>query len=142
MTKPREVCFLIGPDDTVLWSDASTSPVALPDSRERWEAIWSRREQLVEIAHTHPLGGAHFSNTDETTMTALNSALGKAPIYSVVTPDAMLRRTPDADGDGNEDGLVDDEPWWTELIRAASGVVHESSPDSSDEPDEGINEEE
>ena len=141
MTKPREVCFLIGPDETVLWSDASTSPVALPDSRERWEAIWSRREQLVEIAHTHPLGGAHFSSTDETTMAALNSALGRAPIYSVVTPTQMLRRLPD-EGEGHEDGLVDDEPWWTELIRAASGVVHESSPASSGATDEEDKQEE
>ncbi len=30
-----EVCFLIGERDAVLWSDASASPVALPDSRGR-----------------------------------------------------------------------------------------------------------
>ena len=40
---PREVCVLIGRDGAVLWSDASDSPVALPDSRERWEAIWRLR---------------------------------------------------------------------------------------------------
>ena len=115
--KTREVCFLIGADDTVLWSDASTSPVALPDSRARWNAIWSRRDRLVEIAHTHPLGGAHFSPEDETTMAALDSGLGRKLRYSVVTPDAMLRRVPD-----EGDGLVADEPWWTALIRSASGL--------------------
>ncbi len=73
----REVCFLTGESDAVLWSDASQSPTALPDSRTRWEAIWSRRDRIVEIAHTHPLGGAKFSLEDETTMAALDVALGR-----------------------------------------------------------------
>ena len=29
------IFFIIGKQDVVLWSDASTSPVALPDSRAR-----------------------------------------------------------------------------------------------------------
>ena len=37
--------------------------------------------------------------------------------YSVVTPDAMLRRVP-----GEGDNLVDEQPWWTALIRIASGI--------------------
>ena len=45
----REVFFLIGHGDAILWSDASSSPVALPDSRARWEAIWRHREALSEI---------------------------------------------------------------------------------------------
>ncbi|MBL4683317.1 MAG: Mov34/MPN/PAD-1 family protein [Nannocystaceae bacterium] len=119
----REVCFIIGRCDTVLWSDASDSPVALPDTRSRWQAIWSRRDDIVEIAHTHPLGGAHFSHQDETTMAALNTALGRSLIYSVVTPDSMLRRTQNAeDCDDTTDAIVVDEPWWTALIRVASGI--------------------
>jgi hypothetical protein len=128
----REVCFLIGEGDVVLWSDASTSPVALPDSRVRWEAIWSRRDRLVEIAHTHPLGGARFSNTDETTMVALDTGLGRRLVYSVGTPDSMLRRTPTEDG--AEEGPVDDEPWWTELIRVASRIRSEPEPVEPAEP--------
>lgn len=116
----REVCFLIGKDDEVLWSDASRSPVALPDSRERWEAIWSRREAIVEIAHTHPLGGAAFSNEDLTTMEALDSALGRKLVYSVVTPTKMLRRTPN--DEGFTDALVEDEPPWTADIRRESNI--------------------
>jgi hypothetical protein len=127
----REVCFLIGAAEAVLWSDASTSPVALPDSRARWQAIWSRREQIVEIAHTHPLGGAHFSSIDETTMTALDSGLGRRLIYSVVTPDQMLRRRPREDG--ADDALVADEPWWSELIRVASRIRERPAPE--DDPD-------
>jgi hypothetical protein len=114
-----EVCFLLGEGDVVLWSDASASPTALPDSRARWEAIWERRDRIVEIAHTHPLGGAFFSAEDETTMRAIDSGLGRELRYAVVTPETMLRRVP-----GRSDALVaaDDEPWWTQLIRAASGV--------------------
>ena len=121
----REVCFLLGEDDAVLWSDASQSPTALPDSRARWEAIWSRRERIVEIAHTHPLGGVKFSHEDETTMAALDVALGRKLRYAVITPDTMLRRTP---GEGDEqptDLIVEAEPWWTALIRSASGLAQE-----------------
>lgn len=113
---PREVCFLLGEDDVVLWSDASESPVALPDSRTRWEAIWGLRDRLVEIAHTHPLGGAYFSREDETTMAALDAALGRKLRYSVVTPNQMLRRTEAGDA------LVDEEPGWVPRIRTASGI--------------------
>lgn len=120
---PREVCFLVGEGEAVLWSDASDSPVALPDSRARWEAIWSRRDRIVEIAHTHPLGGAAFSTEDETTMAALDSALGRSLRYSVVTPDRMLRRVPQLGGEGSADALVEAEPWWAALIRIASGVA-------------------
>ncbi len=116
----REVCFLLGKDDSVLWADASTSPVALPDSRARWEQIWRLREDIVEIAHTHPQGGLKFSNEDLTTMAALDAALGRRLRYAIVTPDAMLRRHRNEDGD--EDAVVDAEPWWTALIRAASGI--------------------
>lgn len=125
----REVCFLIGADDAVLWSDAGTSPVAIEDSRVRWERIWALRARIIEIAHTHPLGGAHFSQTDETTMEALDSALGRRLIYSVVTPDAMLRRTPTLDP---TDALVEREPWWTSMLRTASGIEELAS--QNDEP--------
>ena len=91
----REVCFLIGPDGQVLWSDAGVSPVALADSRARWEAIWRLREQLVEIAHSHPVGPLAFSREDETTMAALAAALARTPRFSIVAPAGMLVR---ADG--------------------------------------------
>jgi hypothetical protein len=114
----REVCLLIGPGNSILWSDASQSPIALPDSRTRWEAIWERREQLVEIAHSHPVGPLAFSHEDETTMEALLAALGKPIRFSVVAPNGMIARV-----DG-KDALVAlaDEPWWTALLRLASGM--------------------
>src|SRR5688500_1396745 len=115
----REVCFLIGRDDAVLWSDASDSPVALPDSRARWEAIWALRDELEAIVHSHPVGPAAFSREDETTMAALDSALGRSVRYSVVAPRAVITRE---DGDTFEE---DPEPWWAALLRLASGMTKE-----------------
>jgi hypothetical protein len=124
----REVLFLLDADDAILWSDASQSPIALPDSRARWEAIWRLRERLAEIAHTHPIGPAAFSREDETTMTALDAALGRALRYSVVTPSTMIRR----DASDQRVHTVDPEPWWTPLIRAASGLLDDEEKKEED----------
>lgn len=112
----REVLFLIGKDETVLWTEQGDSPVALPDSRTRWEAIWRLREELVEVAHSHPTGASAFSGEDETTMAALEAALGRRLCFSVVTADAVLVRA-----DGREFRAVA-EPSWVGALRKASGL--------------------
>lgn len=114
--KQREVCFLIGANDTVLWSDASDSPLALPDSRVRWEAIWSRREELHEIAHSHPLGPEQFSAEDLSTMHALDAALGRRCRFSLVTPTQYLVRGPE------DEAIATTAPGWVEALRRASGL--------------------
>lgn len=121
----KEVLYLIGEDGVVLWTDASDSPVRLPDSRARWEAIWSLRHRIVEIAHTHPLGGPlAFSREDETTMRALVTALGRSLVFSVVAPHGMVRREEELDPrDPSRDELVLDEPSWTGALRLASGIT-------------------
>ncbi len=116
----REVCFLLDGEGRVLWSDASASPHGLPDSRQRWEAIWSRREELAEIAHSHPLGPLAFSSEDETTMAALVAALGRRPAFSAVAPEGSIRRGPD----GLDRVLArGEEPAWAEELRRASGMM-------------------
>jgi len=115
----REVFFLIGRGGALLWSDASESPSLLPDSRARWEAIWEHRAELEELAHSHPQGPLAFSGEDETTMTALESALGKPLRFSVVSPEGVIRRE-----SGETKRLErDDEPWWAALLRLASGIT-------------------
>lgn len=119
MSMAREVFFLIGRGGALLWSDASSSPSSLPDSRRRWEAIWDNRAELEELTHSHPHGPLAFSSEDETTMSALESALGRELCFSVVSPQGMIRR---------EDGATsridtEDEPWWTALLRLASGMT-------------------
>ncbi len=127
----REVFFLVGEDGVVLWSDASNSPVLLPDSRARWEAIWSRRERIVEIAHSHPIGPLAFSREDETTMRALVTALGRPLLFSVIAPCGMVRRTEPLRGGTDLDTIVEREPWWTTLLRLASGMSAEADSHSS-----------
>jgi hypothetical protein len=124
----REVFFLIDEDGSILWSDAGDSPVRLPDSRARWEAIWSRRDRIAEIAHSHPIGPLAFSREDETTMRALVSALGRPLLFSVVAPGGMVRRTEDVERVCNAQAapLVGEEPWWTSVLRLASGIHHTS----------------
>jgi Prokaryotic homologs of the JAB domain len=118
----REVCLLIGKRGAILWADASTSPTALPDSRERWDAIWAHREELDAIAHSHPVGPAAFSAEDESTMAALDAALGRPLRYYVVAPHVTVTRA----GDVTE--TIDPEPWWAGLIRLASGMRKEARP--------------
>jgi hypothetical protein len=117
---PREVCLLIGRDGQILWSEASDSPVLLPDSRARWEAIWRLRAELEEIAHSHPVGPLGFSAEDETTMEALLGALGRPVRFSVVAPEGMVVRR------GGEDLPIKDEPAWAEPLRRASGMRQRS----------------
>jgi hypothetical protein len=117
MSAGVEVCFLVGARDVVLWSDSSSSPSAMPDRRARWEAIWQCRDVLIEIAHSHPVGPLSFSAEDETTMQAVNAALGRALTYSVVTSRAVLRKHSDG-----QVAVEHNEPWWADVLRAASGM--------------------
>jgi len=111
------VCFLIGKNGEILYADFSQSPTAMPDKRQRWQAVWNNRENLAEIAHSHPLGGSRFSQEDETTMAALDLALGQAMRYSVVTPEEIRVRQ------GDEEFMLEEVPWWVALMRLASGVL-------------------
>lgn len=112
----REVFFVIGKNDEVLWSDASDSPLALPDSRARWEAIWNRRDELVELAHSHPLGPDAFSQEDVTTMRALDEALGRRLRFSLVTPNGYFLRSE------TDDAARAPAPPWAEELARASGL--------------------
>jgi hypothetical protein len=122
----REVCFLIGQNGEVLWDDASDSPVALHDSRTRWLAIWERRAQLAEIAHSHPIGPLGFSEEDRTTMIALRSALGQQLRFSVVAPNGVVADT------GTEQIRVEPEPLWAARLRESSGMAPRKVSESSE----------
>lgn len=110
-----EVFFLIGKGGAILWSDVGANAGFLPDSRARWEAIWSNRDHIEELAHSHPIGPLAFSHEDETTMQALESALGKPLRFSVVAPNGIIVRQ------NGKDEIVGEEPWWAALLRRTSG---------------------
>jgi hypothetical protein len=113
-----EVCFLLDADGRILWQDASGDPAALPDSRDRWSAIWAHRAVLAEVAHSHPGGPLAFSAQDGTTMEAVDAALGRPLAYSVVTADNLLRRLPDG-----RTLVVVPEPAWVAELRDTSGMA-------------------
>jgi len=59
---------------------------ALPDSRDLWEVLWTNREILGGVAHTHPWNGeAHPSQTDVTTFAAVEAGLGERLVWPIVT---------------------------------------------------------
>ena len=113
----REVCFVIGRGNAILWADASDSPAFLPDSRSRWEAIWHHRAELESIVHSHPMGPSRFSAEDLSTMLALDQALGRTLRYCVVAPRVTISRIGNAAVE-----VLEVEPWWAGLLRLASGM--------------------
>ena len=114
----REVFFVIGRKGAVLWSDVGDSAGAIPDRRERWDVIWRLRDEIEELAHSHPTGPRAFSHEDETTMEALSAGLGRPLCFSVVAPEGTVRRQNGRD----EIVELDNEPWWASLLRRASGM--------------------
>jgi hypothetical protein len=121
----REVFFVIGRRGAVLWSDAGDSAAALPDRRERWDAIWRLRDEIEELAHSHPAGPLGFSHEDETTMQALAVGLGRDLCFSVVAPNGTIRRFMPSQTGGDVHVGLSDEPWWASLLRRASGMSHD-----------------
>lgn len=115
MSPRTEVCYLLGADGEVLWSDRSDSPAAMPDSRARWEAIWAHRGELAVIAHSHPDGPLAFSAVDETTMAAVDAALGRPLRYAVVAPDGVTYRGPGFSQEFEQN--------WVARMRGESGMV-------------------
>ena len=111
----QEVLYLLDEAGVVLWSEIGGA-AELRDSRDRWEAIWRFRQSLQGIAHSHPQGPLAFSNIDETTMTAIDAALGRCLRYSVVGPDGIVSRQ------GGSVEIVDPEPDWAARIREESGM--------------------
>jgi Prokaryotic homologs of the JAB domain len=131
-----EVCFLLSTTGAVLWADRSGDPAALPDSRDRWTAIWDHREHLAEIAHSHPRGLLAFSREDRSTRVAVEAALGRPLTWTVVTAERMLRARP-----GCAPVVEPREPWWVPLLRAASGIAT-AADDPWDDPCPRTSEEE
>ena len=108
----REICFILVQDKVLrAYFGSATS---IPDERERWEIIWEYRNQITEIAHSHPGEFLAFSHEDLTTMEAVEAGTGKAFTWSIVTKGRFLSRK-----DG-KDHLREDSPWWLNLIRRLS----------------------
>jgi len=108
----REVCFLLV-QDKILRAYFGTA-TSIPDERERWETIWAHRNEITEIAHSHPGGFLDFSHEDLTTMEAVDAGTGKTFGWSIVTKTGFRSRK------AGEDRRREDLPWWLSLIRRLS----------------------
>src|SRR5262245_25123803 len=108
----REVCFLLVDDKILrLYIGSATK---IPDNRERWEIIWQYRNEITEIAHSHPGEFLDFSQEDLTTMQAVEAGTGKAFVWSIVTRGGFLSRQ------AGKDRARSDVPWWLGVMRALS----------------------
>lgn len=59
---------------------------SLPDSRTLWDVLWTNRDLLGGVAHTHPWNGsAGPSSTDVTTFAAVEKGLGQRLVWPIVT---------------------------------------------------------
>lgn len=108
----REVCFLLVEDKILRIYFGSATRI--PDSRERWETIWTHRQEITEIAHSHPGEFLDFSQEDLTTMEAVESGTGKVFTWSIITQTGFLSRRE------KEDIRRTDSPWWVECLRTLS----------------------
>lgn len=108
----REVCFIVVEDKILRAYFGSATQI--PDNRERWEIIWQHRNEITEIAHSHPGEFLDFSHEDLTTMEAVEAGTGKAFVWSIVTKNNFLSRS------NGRDVRREDSPWWLELIRKLS----------------------
>ena len=108
----REVCFILVQDKILRAYFGSATRI--PDTRERWEAIWQHRNEITEIAHSHPGNFLDFSHEDLTTMEAVEAGTGKVFTWSIVTKGGFLSRK------ARQDHQRDDAPWWLDLMRKLS----------------------
>jgi hypothetical protein len=144
----REVCLILAGDKIIRAYFGSQTKI--PDTPERWEIIWEHRQEITEIAHSHPGNLLEFSPEDLTTMEAIEAGAGKEFTWSIVTQAGFRSRQ------GGRDIRRSGSPWWVGLLRhlsyacsghgegsncaadfspAAKGVV---SPDPIGPHDEGL----
>lgn len=87
-----EVAVVLDNDgQPVYWHEPpGRSSVAIPDSRDLWDAIWENRDNLMGVAHSHPGTGTPVpSQTDVTTFVAVEKALGRKLVWPIITQDRV-----------------------------------------------------
>lgn len=63
----------------------------LPDSTELWNVLWDNRGRLGGFAHSHPgTGNPQPSDTDVTTMVAIEAALGRRLVWWICSADKLI----------------------------------------------------
>lgn len=115
----REVVFLYAAgQDRILGMGVGSSSIEIEDSRSLWDQIWTNRDAITEIAHTHPVGPGRLSGTDIETARAVVQALGKPVLFTVVHPNGYASQMFFPDGTEG-DTVHRDGPlrwWWMNLM--------------------------
>lgn len=121
-----EVAVVVGVGGEVLhWHlPPGRSAVSIPDSRGLWDVLWTHREVVAGVAHTHPRGLAVASQEDLTTFAACEAGLGRRLDWWVATPDAVACFVwVGPEGTDYQGQPVADEtlPWLSELRKLSYG---------------------
>ncbi len=83
-----ELAFVFGEAGNILhWHEPlGCTSGSIPDDRNLWDVLWSRRNVLGGVAHIHPGSGMpQPSHTDVTTFSAIERALGRHLMWPIAT---------------------------------------------------------
>lgn len=89
----REVAVVLDREHRPIWwhDPAGSSAVALPDSRDLWEVLWTERARISGVAHSHPgRGDPAPSAEDLSTFAACEDGLGMRLQWWIATLDHVL----------------------------------------------------
>jgi proteasome lid subunit RPN8/RPN11 len=122
-----EAGVLIGLNGRPLFwhTPAGRTAGSLPDSRELWDVIWEKKDEILGFAHSHPGGGVPVpSFEDLTTFRAVELALGQKIRWWIVsrTNTAEIVIGPERGAYASTVCPDDDEPGWVWKLREHSYV--------------------
>lgn len=89
----REIAVVLDRDHRPLWWHVppGVSQVAIPDSRDLWEILWTERARISGVAHSHPgLGRPEPSDEDLSTFAACEDGLGTRLQWWIATRDEVV----------------------------------------------------
>jgi hypothetical protein len=96
---------------------------SIPDSRELWLQIWTHRQVLLGVAHTHPGGGnAQPSRIDLETFESLEAGLGRK-LHHWVVNEVETRLVLRQDDGTYQSTSIEDPPWVEDLRRYSQDVT-------------------
>lgn len=124
-----EAAVVIDADDqpTYWHLPEGRTAASIPDSRDLWMVLWSGRERLAGVAHTHPAGATQPSATDLVTFRACEDGLGRRLSWWIVTPTEVMLCTHDSDDPRGYRCQPDPTPHaWVEALRHHSWPPAES----------------
>ena len=115
-----EAAVVIDQDDQPTYCHLTEGRTAasIPDSRDLWMVLWSGRERLAGVAHTHPAGVDQPSGIDLVTFRACEDGLGRRLSWWIVTPtEVMLCSHDETDPRGYRCHPDPTPHAWVELLR-------------------------